>query len=73
MRSVGQEDRTCPRLSGDTGANLVEYSLLVALVMMVALGAATYFGRNATSKFSSACDQIRTGGGLNPGASGSCG
>ncbi len=71
MRSVGLEDRACPRLSGDTGANLVEYSLLVALVMMVALGAATFFGRNATSKFSTACSNIGVAG--NGGSSPNCG
>jgi Flp pilus assembly pilin Flp len=60
-------------LSGDTGANLVEYVMLVSFIMLVALGAATYFGRNATSKFSSACDEIRTDGGTNPAATGSCG
>ena len=62
MRTVGQEDRACPRLSGDEGANLVEYVMLVSFIMLIALGAATYFGRNATSRFSSACSSIGNAG-----------
>ena len=38
------------RLQGDTGANLVEYSMLLALIIVVCLSAITFFGRNATSK-----------------------
>ncbi|MFN8039383.1 MAG: hypothetical protein U0Q07_09250 [Acidimicrobiales bacterium] len=65
---MGQEDRACPRLSGDVGANLVEYVLLVSFIMLVALSAATYFGRNATSKFSSVCSSVGNAGntGANP-------
>jgi Flp pilus assembly pilin Flp len=40
------------RFEGDRGSNLVEYSLLVALIVVVCLGAMTYFGNNATGKMS---------------------
>ena len=40
------------RLEGDSGANLVEYSLLLALILIVCLSALTVFGRNATGKMS---------------------
>jgi Flp pilus assembly pilin Flp len=36
------------RLHGDTGASLVEYALLVALIAVVCIGAVTAFG-SATS------------------------
>jgi Flp pilus assembly pilin Flp len=40
------------RIAGDRGSNLVEYSLLMALIVVVCLGALTLFGRNATNKMS---------------------
>jgi Flp pilus assembly pilin Flp len=40
------------RLDGERGSNLVEYSLLMALIVVVCLGAITMFGRNATGKMS---------------------
>ena len=40
------------RLDGDQGANLVEYSLLLALIVIVCLSALTVFGRTATGKMS---------------------
>jgi Flp pilus assembly pilin Flp len=46
------------RLRGDDGANLVEYSLLIALIVVVCLGAANYFGQAATSKMDCASDAI---------------
>ena len=48
------------RLTGDMGANLVEYALLISLIFLVALGAIRFFASNATSTFSrsaSAVDQ----------------
>lgn len=41
-----------PRLASDTGANLVEYSLILALIIIVCLAALTVFGRNATNRMS---------------------
>jgi Flp pilus assembly pilin Flp len=51
-----EHDTTCGpealQFAGDRGANLVEYSMLVALIVVVCLGALTYFGDNATGKMS---------------------
>ena len=46
------------RLSGDVGANLVEYSMLIALIFVVCLAAMTYFGEAATDKMDCASDAI---------------
>jgi len=46
------------RFSGDQGANLVEYSMLIALIVVVALSAVTFFGNTATSKMDCASDAI---------------
>ncbi len=40
------------RIAGDEGASLVEYSLLVALIAVVALLAVTSFGGNLSEKYS---------------------
>jgi Flp pilus assembly pilin Flp len=42
------------RLDGDRGSNLVEYTLLLALILIVCLSALTVFGRNATNKMNCA-------------------
>jgi Flp pilus assembly pilin Flp len=44
--------RETRRLEGDAGSNLVEYTLLVALIVIVCLSALTVFGRNTTQKLS---------------------
>jgi len=54
---------TSKRFSGDTGANLVEYAMLVALIFLVALGAVQFFGKNATNKMSCASSAITTASG----------
>ena len=46
------------RLEGDSGANLVEYALLVALIFLVALTAVRVFATNATNKFTCASSSI---------------
>ena len=38
------------RCAGDTGANLVEYALLMALVVIVCIVAVTYVGSSTCSK-----------------------
>jgi Flp pilus assembly pilin Flp len=54
------------RLAGDDGANLVEYSLLVALIVVVCLAAVTAFGNAATSKMDCASSAITSQvGGVN--------
>lgn len=45
------------------GASLVEYVLLIALIAGVALGALTFLGRSATSKFSQIANANVNGGG----------
>jgi Flp pilus assembly pilin Flp len=40
------------RFEGDRGSNLVEYAMLVALIVVVCLGALTFFGQSATGKMS---------------------
>jgi len=54
--SIGRE--THQRLSGDTGANLVEYAMLMALIVVVCLSAIQAFGRNATNKMSCAASSV---------------
>lgn len=46
------------RLTGDAGANLVEYALLISLIFLVALGAIRFFASNATSSFSKSSSSI---------------
>ena len=55
---------THQRLSGDDGANVVEYAMLVALIIVVCLGAMTVFGNNARAKVSCSSSAIvnQTGG-----------
>ncbi len=51
------------RLEGDTGANLVEYAMLVALIFVVALSAVQLFGNRATGKMSCASSAITNASG----------
>lgn len=57
------EGVTQHRLEGDTGGNLVEYALLVALIFLVALTAVQLFGQNATDKMSCASSAITSSAG----------
>lgn len=61
MSSEVSTEREIPqRFIGDSGSNLVEYSLLVALIFVVALSAVQVFGKNATNKMSCASSAIST-------------
>ena len=51
---------THQRFSGDDGANVVEYAMLVALIVVVCLGALTVFGNNAKAKISCSSSAIVT-------------
>lgn len=51
-------DQEPSRLSGDEGSNLVEYSMLIALIVVVCLSAVTFFGNTATSKMDCASSAI---------------
>ena len=45
--------RFAKRFAVETGASLVEYTLLVALIAAVAIGAMTYLGNQSSSKLCS--------------------
>ena len=65
MSTKRQNGRDGLRCSGDDGAGLVEYALLVTLIVLAALGAIQFFARAATDKFEYACEEIvgaQTGG-----------
>lgn len=61
---IDDSEATISRFAGDGGANLVEYSMLIALIVVVCLSAMTFFGNAATSKMDCASDAIvtQTGG-----------
>ena len=44
--------------TSERGAALVEYALLVALIAVVCIGAITFLGQSADSKFSTVGSQI---------------
>jgi Flp pilus assembly pilin Flp len=50
IRSTGWRERIGGK--DQTGAGLVEYSLLIALIALVVFGAMMYFGESTNSKFS---------------------
>ena len=65
MEPTGQTGRACPkvrstRFRGDDGANLVEYALLIALIVLVCLGGISLFAKKTTSKLDCASSAIRS-------------
>ncbi len=56
-RSQGREPM---RFHGDEGASLVEYSLLLALIAVVCVGAISYFGHNVGASMSRSGSSIIT-------------
>jgi Flp pilus assembly pilin Flp len=54
--SSGREHR---RFSGDEGASLVEYALLVALIAVVCLASLTYFQHETQASLSKSASAIR--------------
>jgi pilus assembly protein Flp/PilA len=46
------------RFDSETGASLVEYALLLALIAVVCIGAITLIGTNANTKLSSAGNAV---------------
>lgn len=46
-------------LRDDTGASLVEYALLVALIAVVCILAITFIGNNANDKFSEVSSNLQ--------------
>jgi len=57
---------THQRLSGDEGANLVEYAMLMALIVVVCLSAIQMFGRNASTKMSCVSSAVVSAGETGP-------
>ena len=53
--SSGRDQR---RFSGDAGASLVEYALLVALIAVVCLASLTYFQRETSASLSKSSSAI---------------
>jgi pilus assembly protein Flp/PilA len=46
------------RLTGDDGATMVEYALMVALIAVVCIAAVTLIGTNSRNKFSTVGNSI---------------
>jgi len=51
------------RLSSESGASLVEYAFLVALIAMVCLVAVVFFGQSTSSRYSNVASQVGNAGG----------
>lgn len=45
-------------LRGETGASLMEYALIAALVVIVAVGALTVLGKNVSNKINNVANAI---------------
>jgi pilus assembly protein Flp/PilA len=48
------------RLTGDDGATMVEYALMVALIAVVCIAAVSLVGTNSNAKFSQAGNSINS-------------
>ena len=46
------------RCTGDAGAGLVEYALLLALIVVACIGAVTFLGNNLSSNLSTSTSKI---------------
>ena len=46
------------RMSGDEGASLVEYALLLALIAVVCIGAVTFFGTQTSDSIDNSSTSI---------------
>ena len=62
MRSTTSFGREPRRFTGDEGASLVEYALLVALISLVCVAALTYFQRTTTQSLSRSSSSITNAG-----------
>ena len=60
MESTGQTGRACPRLTGDDGGNLVEYAMLISLIVLVCLGAVSFFADNTADKLTCTASEIES-------------
>ena len=48
------------RIKNETGASLVEYALLLALIAVICIAAITFIGQKAEDSFSSTGDALST-------------
>lgn len=55
-------DRGVQRLTGDTGASLVEYALLVSLIALVCISALVYFQNETRGTLSRSSSAIANAG-----------
>jgi Flp pilus assembly pilin Flp len=58
MGSTISTGRNQGRFSGDDGASLVEYALLVALISLVCLASLTYFQKETSASLSKSSSAI---------------
>jgi pilus assembly protein Flp/PilA len=58
MGSNDSSGRDRRRFSGDSGASLVEYALLVALIAVVCLASLTYFQKETSTSLSKSSSAI---------------
>jgi Flp pilus assembly pilin Flp len=56
--SYACDEKRHGRCSGDEGANLVEYAMLMALIVVVCLSAVQLFGNRASSKMQCASSAV---------------
>lgn len=47
---------------GESGASLIEYALLVALIALVCVAAVQFFGANLGARYSSTASSVATAG-----------
>lgn len=50
------------RCTGDEGAGLVEYALLLALIVVVCIGAVTFLGTNLNDNMSKSASKVTAAG-----------
>ena len=62
MSSTSSSGPGPKRLSGDEGASVVEYALLVALIALVCIGAVTVLGKNTNTSLSKAGASVAVAG-----------
>lgn len=58
MGSTISSGRVQRRFSGDTGASLVEYALLIALIAVVCIASLTYFQKETSASLSKSSSAI---------------
>lgn len=57
-RALSGQHRSSSGTSGERGASLVEYALLVVLIAVVCIGAVAFFGGELNSSFSTTGESV---------------